>query len=546
MKLLKVILADDEEIIRDGIHGSIDWESLGFEVVGQAEDGEQAIEIVEQTDPDIIITDIRMPFINGLEFIQAIRSKHDKAYIIIISGHDEFKYAQKALKLGVYDYILKPLDIDYLEKLLLKIKHEIEVDSNKENEINVLKEKASRNMPLLKEKFLKDIIYERIEWNKNSNKYEHLDFSHNIFAVTMIAQIDDYYVVTKDMSESDKKLLDKAFCSAIKGTEEKFSGMAAIEVSKQEYIVCTVNERKEMLKKNIIDICSEIRKRMVDIYGSHNEYTLTIGIGNIYETVHDLNKSYKEASEGLVNKFILGSGRNIYFEKVKGEVKRNQNDVNFVDGEMISAIKLLNKQLIDNRIKAIMSNMNTRSFESGQYIKIMVTNVFIQTLKIVKELSGVIEEIFDDPIEIYNKIMVHETMEGMIKELKEFLFKVIDYLNIKKGGKFRLAIEKAKEYIYQNYSDKDCSLESVSRFVNISSCYFSVIFKQEVGETFIDFITRIRIEKAKELLNLSGYKTYEISYLVGYNNPTYFSTTFKKYTGYSPSEYRQSREGQGS
>jgi two-component system, response regulator YesN len=129
-------------------------------------------------------------------------------------------------------------------------------------------------------------------------------------------------------------------------------------------------------------------------------------------------------------------------------------------------------------------------------------------------------------------------VEGMVKELLVLLNDIVDYIQTKKSGKFDVVIDRAKECIGNNFTDTSFSLEDVARHVNVSSCYFSVIFKQTMGETFIDYITRLRIEKAKELLRLSRYKTYEISFMVGYNNSTYFSTTFKKLTGFSPTEYR--------
>jgi two-component system response regulator YesN len=129
-------------------------------------------------------------------------------------------------------------------------------------------------------------------------------------------------------------------------------------------------------------------------------------------------------------------------------------------------------------------------------------------------------------------------VEGMLKELLVLLNDIVDYIQTRKSGKFDVVIDRAKECIARSFTDNSFSLEDVAKHVNVSSCYFSVIFKQTVGETFIDYITRLRIEKAKELLRLSHYKTYEISFMVGYNNSTYFSTTFKKLTGFSPTEYR--------
>lgn len=533
--MLKVILADDEEIIREGILNGIDWNSLGLEVVGQAEDGEQALEIAKDTQPDIIITDIRMPFISGLDFIERIVPILPEAYIIIISGHDEFGYAQKALKLGAYDYILKPIELEYLNDILIKIAADYEQKSRKKDEVSSLKEKAAVNTEFFKECFFKDLALGKISSDEIGSKLKEFDLgSDGIHCSVVAIQMDDYYTIASGLSDDERRDLEIGFCSIIRDREKYGSSAIFFEEKAGECIVCVMDKYKGAVKQKVLDLCSDIREKV----GKVGQYTVTIAIGNTYDSISALSKSYKEAIEALTYKFIAGKNRNIFFESLNSEQRNEFYALDCNDVELISLIKTASKDQIQERLKALLEDIKQKGSHSYLYMQIVVSSIYMQALRALKDAGGTAEEVFAQPIEVYNKIMSHQTVEGIIGELSNAINNITDYIHTKRSGKFNLVIERVKEYIKKNYAKDDLSLETVANYVNISSCYFSVVFKQEVGETFIDYLTRVRIEKAKELLSVPGYKTYEISYMVGYNNPTYFSTTFKKYTGSSPTEYR--------
>ncbi|MCX7708781.1 MAG: response regulator, partial [Clostridia bacterium] len=194
--MLKVLLVDDEEIIRSGIAQGIDWAQLGFQVIGEAEDGEQALQAVKEMRPDVVITDIKMPFMDGLQFIEAVKPQYPNVSIIIISGHDEFHYAQKAVKLGAYDYILKPIELEYLKEILVNIRKEHEVELEKEMEVNHLRDKISENICDLKEKFIEDVLYGKLSAEEILNKAGYFGIDSSYDSYTAIAvQMDDYYLV---------------------------------------------------------------------------------------------------------------------------------------------------------------------------------------------------------------------------------------------------------------------------------------------------------------------------------------------------------------
>jgi two-component system, response regulator YesN len=533
--LVRVLLADDEEIIREGIHGCIDWESIGCVVVGAAEDGEQALQMVEELKPNLIITDIRMPFINGLEFIEKIKSQSPDIFVIIVSGHDEFQYAQQAVKLGVSEYILKPIEPEYLREIILKIKKQFQERMGVKDEIKNLKENFQSHLPLVKERMIKDIVLGKLDSPDLIESYVFGlgEFVNNCY-ITIIAQLDDYYFIVKEMDEAGRKRLDKVFSNSIKKLEKLGMDLVVLENTNHEVTLCMSGSSHEDLKYKVEKLCMEVRASIVQ----NSECTVTMALGDFYDSIPGLAYSCNDAGEALLYKFIMGNNQDISLRLVKALGKRESLDFGSIDSGLVSAIKMADKKLIKEKLDALVNNINQAGQDSYSYVKLIIGSTYMQALKAIKEVGGTAEEVLADPVKAYGSIISHQTVSGMLKELLQFLYQVIDYIVLKRNGKFDSIIEKAKQLISQKYSDTNFSLDDVANHVNISACYFSVIFKQEVGETFIDYITRTRIERAKELLKISHYKAYEISFMVGYNNPTYFSTTFKKLTGCSPTEFR--------
>jgi two-component system response regulator YesN len=537
--MLKVVLVDDEDIIREGLLTAIQWENFGFSIAGQAEDGEQAIRVIEETEPNVVITDIKMPFVDGLQLIERIKPRFPQIYIVIISGHDEFQYAQKALKLGAFDYILKPIDLDYLGVLLHNIRNDYELRRQKDGEVISLKEKMESNLPLLKEQFFWDVIHERVELTEIATRLEDLKIADIRNYAVIIAQMDDYYIVTKDMDDGQRRFLEKTLEQIIR--EICAGNRCAVLTSKvihEPVIVITGSNREEVAEK--------IQRIIAAIHPKVNEfgkYTVTVGIGSTYDSVQGLASSCREATELLDYKFILGKNRELYLQDLDSLPKQELKLIDYDETTLISAIKLGDKRKVRAGLDALMDILRSKG---GSYLnmQIIVSDIYMQALKILKEAGGSGEEVFNDPLDVYHKIIAYQTVEDISGQLVEALERIIDYIYMKRFNKFHQTIEKAKEYLKLNYAKDDLTLEDVAKHVNMSASYFCFIFKQEAGINFVDFLNHIRLEQAKQLLMVSDCKSYEVSYLVGYNNPTYFSTIFKKYVGVSPTEYKNKFKGE--
>lgn len=535
--MLKVILVDDEEIIRNGIQQSLDWNSLGFEIVGTAEDGEEALSTIAVTKPNLVITDIKMPFMDGLELIERVRTDYPEIYFIIISGHDEFPLAQRALQLGAYDYILKPIDLAYLESLLQKITADYRQRQKKAAQIASLEEKVSSQEPLLKEIFFQNLLEGKVTPEELTAKLqEYKDLTPDAFFSVIIVQIDDYYLITQEQEETECRVIDEAFTAVIRNSCDN----ANVYVVRghhhyEKHLICSAGDEK-LLTEVVANTCANLHQQSSEF----EKLSLSLAVSQIHQGINSLSKAYKEAAEALNYKYILGKKQVLFFNELNKLHPKKPQGFSYDESGIIVAVKTGDQTGLEHYLEDLKAKLNEQGKNSQLFLQIVVSNIFVQILKMLKESGGEAEEVFNDPLNTCAKILGNQTAAGALAELRQALDKVATYLSIKRNNKFSQILEKAKEYIRNNYAREDLSLDEVARSIGISPCYFSFLFKQEYGINYIEYLNKIRLEKAKELLTISDAKSYEVAYLVGFNNPTYFSMLFKKYHGVSPSEYKNS------
>ncbi|MFS0775052.1 response regulator [Neobacillus sp. 3P2-tot-E-2] len=515
--MIDVLLVDDEDMIRQGILHSVDWNNFNMRVIGEAEDGEEALEIFSKHKPQVILTDIKMPFMDGLELLEKVKAENDNTYIIIISGYDEFQYAQKAVKLGAFDFILKPIELDYLEQILTKINADFAVKMEKEKDVQVLKEKVENIRSILQEGFFKDLIFKKFDRDAVEEKIKELEIIEFGYNTALLVQLDESEItnetfLNKEQFEREKEIF-------------------IIEMNQREYTFLILGTHEADVKSKRSTICNRIRDEV--------NASITIGLGNIYPSILQLSQSYEEALEALEYKFILGNGQDIDYNSIKDRVTAYSNVINNKDYDLIYSLDFTDKPRLQKDINQLMSELKNTGRDSYLYSQLIISNIYMSAIKALKEIGGNVEEVFHHPLEEFKQLASNPTIERVEDKLLVMLFKIADYINERKFGKYAYIIEKAKLYIHQHHQNPDLSIEAVARYVNISNSYFSILFKQETGQTFVDYLTSFRIEKAKYLLKVSGYLSYEISDQVGFNNSTYFSTIFKKYNGCSPTEYRK-------
>lgn len=533
MSLYRIMLVDDEEEVRKAIIRKMDWESLGFMVVGDAENGEDALEKLEQLEPDVVITDIRMPYVDGLTLTARIREKYPSMKILIFSGYDDFEYAKQAIKLNVTEYILKPVNGEELAVILKRIRDSLDEEVEQRRNIDSLRESYLSSLPILRELFLNNLVSRTTNVTAAASRMREygidiLDARKWLAAVIHVERVER--VETQELSMhqelipiSVRRLVEdslRAYCrSAI------FSSMEGITV------IAAIDENNTLtgLINLFSDICKESRRLL--------EISITVGVGQCCEVLQDIGVSYQSAVDALGYRAIVGEGKTIYINDVE-PVNRGKLEFHVKDEEaLVAAIKFGSRETIENILRKLSDCMEDAKVHARQY-QLYMLSIVNCLLRLMQQYDLDIDIMFD------SKEQYEVILEGICNK-EEFADRIIlvaccmnEAMNRERDNTMRKVIEEAREYIREHYANSELSVEMLCRHLHMSPAYFSTVFKKETGQSYVNYLTEVRLKKAVELLNETDEKTYMIAQKVGYQEQNYFSYVFKKQYGVSPTKYR--------
>lgn len=533
MGLYRIILVDDEEEVRKGIIKKINWEALGFEVVGDAENGQDALEKIEQLEPEVIMTDIRMPYMDGLELTAKIRQKYPSMKVLIFSGYDDFEYAQQAIKLNVTEYILKPVNVEELTGILTRVRENLDQEIEQRRNLDLLRESYLKSLPILKELFLNELISGSSKDGEDTKKcleeygIDLLGARKWVTAVVGIELEAGPLAHHKELIPiSVRRLIEdnlKPYCrAAVFATSEGLALIAAIDDDKTQ----------TALIDQLGDICKECRRIL--------EVTITIGIGHSSQSLDALGASYQSAVDALGYKAIVGAGSTIYINDMepvsRGKLQLDAKE----EAELVAAIKFGGKE----KIREIAHQITVRMEDAKVHVRqqqIYMMAVINALMRLIQQYDLNISEVLQMP-ERYQEIP--DAMQNR-EEFEEWLIRtacrISEMMGLERDNTAKRMILDAKQYIQENYQNPDLSVEMVCRQLHLSPAYFSTMFKKETGQTYVGYLTELRLDKAVELLNTTDDKTYIIAQKVGYQEQNYFSYVFKKRFGVSPTRFRQAQ-----
>lgn len=483
MDLYRIILVDDEEEVRQSIIRKINWTEAGFKVVGDAENGEDALEKVEALEPDLILTDIRMPYMDGLTLAERVRQKYPSIKIVIFSGYDDFEYAKQAIKLNVTEYILKPVNVEELTAILKRIKANLDEEIEQKRNVNLLRENYIKSLPILREQFLNELV-------------------------------------SYPMPETEVEDKLREYAIPLSGAK-KWVAAAIDEENSQTGLIDVLG-----------DVCKETRKIL--------EVPITIGIGHGCQKLSDISSSYKAAVDALGYKAIVGSGSTIYINDVEpvssGKLQFDGKD----EAELISAIKFGPREKIEAAVQTIIDKMSDAKvhFRQCQAYMLSVSSSIVQ---MIQQYDLDMEQLLEEGSEREDTFAIIPRMqkrEDFSQWLLSASLRMNQVMNQERDNTMKQVIQKAKQYIMDNYQDPELSVEKICRHLHMSPAYFSTMFKKETGQAYIAYLTEVRLDKAVELLGKTDDKTYIIAAKVGYQEQNYFSYVFKKRFGISPTKFR--------
>lgn len=543
MSLYGIMLADDEEEVRKAIIRKMDWEKLGFKVVGDAENGEDALEKLEQLEPDVVMTDIRMPYMDGLTLAARIREQHPSIKILIFSGYDDFEYAQQAIKLGVTEYILKPVNCQELAEILERVRLNLDQEIEQRRNIDTLRESYLGSLPILRELFLNDLVRKTADIGSVMPKLREygidiLDARKWLAAVIHVEQVErtEGQVLSQHQELipiSVRGLAEdhlKPYCRfAIFNSMEGITVIAAVDGDNTQTGLMNV----------LNDICKESRRML--------EVAITVGVGHSCDTLQEIARSYQTAVDALGYRAIVGKGRVIYINDVepvsRGKLQMDAGE----EEELAAAVKFGPQSRIASVIHQLAARMDDAKVHARQY-QVYMLSIANCIIRLMQQYDLNMDQMFEEQITYRNILDNICCREEFAERIIPIACRMNEAMNQERDNTTRNVIRKAKEYIREHYANPELSVEMICRHLHMSPAYFSTMFKKETGQTYINYLTEVRLKKAVELLNETDDKTYVIAGKVGYQEQNYFSYVFKKRFGVSPTKYRstgQNGEGPG-
>ncbi len=531
--MYRILLVDDEALIREAVSENVKWEEYGYELAGSCENGREALEFIEKNPVDVVLTDICMPYMDGMELSEKLSEGYPSIKIIILSGYDDFDYAKKAIKYGVKEYLLKPITAEEMGEALLALKAEMDKEKKTERKIWELESAYRKGQELLYSDTLLHLIRGSKADEESCKELEKIGLNLDS-AVYRVAIVElDIYARSGKLDEKRKR--ESALMAFVlhnisqEMVQQSKVGEVCQGKDHRTYILFHSN-KPALLRQAVKDICNEIISQMNRIM----QLAVNIGLGSCVTETEKIYISYEEAEEALEYHYVLGGNHVMEMEEIREEkrpadVEGLLNGIALhVKGNDIGKIEedfgILEKELRECRCDRQRAGV-----------------ILQRVVDMVDELCRASEMENGQRLACKEEILKKALNAGDLEEAAELLntycIETAGKLDSQKnvGGKKYAVL--AMDYIEKNYGDCDLSLHSVCSYLNISSSRFSTIFKQATGTTFMDVLIGCRMQKAKELLENIDMKNYEIAERVGFNDSHYFSIAFKKITGKTPTEY---------
>lgn len=540
MNLYSIILVDDEEEVRKSIIKQIDWESAGFQVVGDAENGEDALEKIEVLEPDVVLTDIRMPYMDGLTLAEKIRQRYPSTKVVIFSGYDDFEYAQKAIKLNVTEYILKPVNVEELTSILKRIKSNLDEEIEEKRNVSRLRENYRKSLPIIREQFFNDMVHRMLADDLIESKLREYDIPITgarkwIIAAIDVEKSDDRSKKTLSLHE-EEELIPISVMQIVREKLKSYCRFSLFQSTAEAGMVVIAALDDDNTTTGLIDVLGDICKETKRIL----EVPVTIGIGHSVTGLSKIAGSYQSAVEALGYKAVVGSGITIYINDMEpvgsGKLEFDNSD----ESDFISAVKFGP----DEKIEAVMVRISGKLESARVHYRqqqVYVFGVLNTVIQMIQQYDLNLEEILGGELEYLSVIDKLQKREEFGEWLLKTARKMNQAINQERDMTTRQVIQQARQYIMDNYQNPDLSVEMICRHLHMSPAYFSTMFKKETGQAYIAYLTEIRLNKAVELLNKTDDKTYVIASKVGYQEQNYFSYVFKKKFGVSPTKFRGAR-----
>ncbi|GGF66558.1 hypothetical protein GCM10010912_09440 [Paenibacillus albidus] len=531
--MLTMIIADDEPFIRSSLVHVFDWpKEFGIEIVAEAADGQEAYELCLKHQPDILFTDIMMPLLDGLQVAEKLRAAGCPTKIIIISGAQDFAYARNALKVNAEGYILKPVKLPEVRELFTQVIARLAEEQGNQKNMERLRRQLQDNLPLIRDKFLHNLITglyrsEQEIWDKID--FFNLPVKRQDYVTVGVLQLDDYQTAVDKFSEEHKQLLYFSILNIIDECLNSSPCGLCFVANENEFILLFC--RTEDLNVSFLTgICEQISSSIKQ----YLQLAVSIGIGRNVPQLTRVEESYKDALQALVYKFYTGSGAILFIQDIEPDTQTLQSTFFYkFHAQLMNELKIGNTAKVTALLEQLFA-MLTKPKLPIDYVQSICAEIIFTSARTLYEIDeGIVHDRMSIMETLYRKKNINELKTYMLRLFSDLTAQVESRNTTRNSS----TVQKIKAIIQTGYAG-ELPISRIAEEVYLTPNYISLIFKKETGETLTDYLTRIRLGKAKELLQTTDLKVMEISEKVGYENPHYFSTVFKKNVGVHPLKYR--------
>lgn len=532
---MKILIADDEAPVREAFSRSL--RHFGITEIREAEDGIEAYQVISEFSPDMVLADIKMPGMNGIELLAKVREVQGNVLFVFISGYDFFEYAQKAIDLGAFGYLLKPVRDSELGVLIEKAREKLAFEARQRQLQVMMRIKADEGREYMRRRFIRQLLTEgRVTDQDAAARLKDLDIvmTEEAFCV-LVVSLDRYAEITSTMPEKEKELLRFSIDNiATELLKESGFKLFAFDMEDGQGYLLPLPGRDSAFRDRLVQIGENLINQICNFLS----YSVTIGIGAQVFSLGELGRSYEGAIKAVMQRLGSGCGKVYAFDEQTGthenvrtlDFKTEQELLACLEcGDLPAATALVEELYLPFRR---MEKIDAGAFRKQNFQLIMLL------FKLLGNASIQAEELLGDEFTLYTQVNACTSLDEVEAWFGSKLELSISHIQERHEKSSRKMIDLAKAYIYRNYN-RDITLESVAEHVHLSPTYFSRLFKQEMGDNFSDFVINYRIVQARELLKEGVYKANEVSRIVGFRDEKYFYKVFKKLTGFTPGEYKE-------
>lgn len=521
--MYKLLIADDDEIICRGLGRCIDWEQFGIQVVGMVYDGEMALKEVKDKNPDIIIVDINMPFMNGIEFSCIVREEFPWIKIILLTAYKEFEYAQKAVQMQVFGYVTKPFENEEVLEVVKKAVKSLEEEKQ-------YKEEIRRNLQLIKEKYLAELVlYGKAECSDAIELVQ----DQNAYFQTAIFYVQFFYSETDENVENviEQEVAFKIIAMQVREYIERRDNVSCFFRGNRVVVLFEYTKEQHIERARILEEIMEILGANVNTY-------IVCGVGEKYQGVEKLPYSYGEAEKVIDSRYEFGNQSIVYYKDLQKNNVEYYLQFRLISDSMQKAIRNRDEEELKKQLDCLLDNIAKMPKINNSSLGLMIIELLLISYKAFED-ENLYQKFFRSSEGLLGEIIKTKNFNEISKILKKSFGIMFEYLKEKNTSENERIVQRALLYIRENYTNPDISFKEVADFVGLSTSYLSTLMKKYGNINYNQYLNDVRIEKAKMFLRNKDIKTYEVAFCVGFNSSQYFSSIFKKITGMTPKEYRE-------